>query len=252
MAIGERIAFYRRRRRLMQRVLANLIGLSEDWLSKIERGERDVRRLDRLADIARELRVSLSDLLGQPVLMEDDEDRRDDVPRVRDALMAPRRLSRVLYQAAPALENVNTARAAELVEFGWSDYQRGMLGRVVDTLPGLIKAAQQLEDADPASFSADRSCTPLLPPRCYTTVPRGTNQEARRGVSTVQVKLGCARGAVSARGRIARYRTHVRSLPGTTDRTVGRRELPQRWSVQGCCYVVAVARHTQRDHSLDL
>lgn len=156
MAIGERIAFYRRRRRLMQRVLANLIGLSEDWLSKIERGERDVRRLDRLADIARKLRVSLSDLLGQPVLMEDDEDRRDDVPRVRDALMAPRRLSRVLYQAAPALENVNTARAAELVEFGWSDYQRGMLGRVVDTLPGLIKAAQQLEDADPASFSADR------------------------------------------------------------------------------------------------
>lgn len=135
LSVGERIRFYRRRRRLTQSVLANLVGLSEDWLSKIERGERDIKRLDRLADIARELRVSMSDLLGQPVLMEDDEDR-DDVPRVRDALMAPRRPSRVLYQAAPALENVNTARAAELVEFGWSDYQRGMLGRVVDTLPG--------------------------------------------------------------------------------------------------------------------
>ncbi len=33
------------------------------------------------------------------------------------------------------------------MEFGWSDYQRGLLGRVVDTLPGLIETAQQLEDA---------------------------------------------------------------------------------------------------------
>ena len=52
LSIGERIAFYRRRRGLSQVVLANLVGRTEDWLSKIERGEREIRRLDLLVDVA--------------------------------------------------------------------------------------------------------------------------------------------------------------------------------------------------------
>lgn len=72
--------------------------------------------------------------------------------------MAPRRLSRVLYGAAPTTENVDTARAAELVEFGWSDYQRGRLGRVVATLPALIEKAQQLEDAAPLVSNDAHAC----------------------------------------------------------------------------------------------
>lgn len=52
LSIGERIAFYRRRRGYTQRVLANLVSRSEDWLSKIERNERDIRRLDVLAELA--------------------------------------------------------------------------------------------------------------------------------------------------------------------------------------------------------
>ena len=96
LSIGERIAFYRRRRGLSQAVLADLVDRSEDWLSKIERGEREIRRLDVLAEVAKALRVTLGDLLGEPVLMEDD-DNHDDVPAIRDALMAPRRLSRTLF-----------------------------------------------------------------------------------------------------------------------------------------------------------
>src|SRR3712207_4059762 len=96
-SVGDRIAFYRRRRGLTQRVLANLVGRSEDWLSKIERNERDVRRLDVINEVARALRVSVGDLLGQPVLVEDREPRNDDVPAVRDALMSHRRLSRTLF-----------------------------------------------------------------------------------------------------------------------------------------------------------
>jgi transcriptional regulator with XRE-family HTH domain len=96
LSIGERIAFYRVRRGLTQSVLANLVGRSEDWLSKIERGERDIRRLDVLTELARALRVTLGDLIGQPVMVEDDR-ANDDVPAIRDALMSPRRLSQLLF-----------------------------------------------------------------------------------------------------------------------------------------------------------
>jgi hypothetical protein len=41
LSTGERIALYRARRGMAQSVLAGLVGRSEDWLSKIERGERE-------------------------------------------------------------------------------------------------------------------------------------------------------------------------------------------------------------------
>ncbi|MFD1534228.1 helix-turn-helix transcriptional regulator [Pseudonocardia aurantiaca] len=152
LTVGERVAFYRARRGLTQTQLANLVGRGPDWLSKIERGERQLRNVETLAELAKALRVSLGDLLGQPVLMED-EPELDDVPAIRDALMAPARLSRVLYgQPSPATV-IEPSRAAQLVEFAWSDYQRGRLGLVVAHLPGLIRAAQQLEDT--ASGSTD-------------------------------------------------------------------------------------------------
>jgi len=147
MSVGERIAFYRQRRDLTQAVLAGMIGRSEDWLSKIERGERQARRLDVLANLARELRVTLGDLLGEPVLAEDDE-QNDDVPAIRDVLMAPRRLSRILYrdhrrETAPP----TTSWAQRHVESYWGDYQAGRVGRVIAALPELIIMAQQLEDS---------------------------------------------------------------------------------------------------------
>ncbi|UPK73167.1 helix-turn-helix domain-containing protein [Nocardioidaceae bacterium SCSIO 66511] len=145
-SIGERIAFYRRRRGLTQGVLAGLVGRSEDWLSKIERGERDVRRLDVLAEVAQALRVTMGDLLGQPVLVEDEHNEDDNVPAIRDALMAPRRLSRVLFgrnEAAP----IEVGPVQRLAEMAWSDFQRGRLGSTISALPSLIASAQQLEDA---------------------------------------------------------------------------------------------------------
>jgi transcriptional regulator with XRE-family HTH domain len=147
MTIGDRIAFYRQRRDMTQAVLAGMVGKSEDWLSKIERGERQAQRIDVLVDLARELRVTLGDLVGEPVLAEDDE-RNDNVPAVRDVLMAPRRLSRILYRdngqdtSAPPIP-----WAREHVESGWREYQNGRVGRVIAALPELITMAQQLEDS---------------------------------------------------------------------------------------------------------
>jgi transcriptional regulator with XRE-family HTH domain len=148
LSVGERVAFYRIRRGLTQRQLAALVGRSEEWVSSIERGRRPVRRLDVLTRLATALRVELPDLLGQPVLMEDDEGN-DDIPAVRDALMAPRRLSRLLYgPATPSgREAPDPARAGRYVEQVWFEYQAGRVGRVVAALPALIATAHQLEDA---------------------------------------------------------------------------------------------------------
>lgn len=101
MQIGERIAFYRQRRGYTQSQLAGLVGRSTDWLSKIERGDRQIRRVDLLTEVAAALRVTPGDLMGQPVLLEDDQER-DNIPAIRDALMAPGRLSRVLFATIDA------------------------------------------------------------------------------------------------------------------------------------------------------
>jgi transcriptional regulator with XRE-family HTH domain len=139
LTIGERIAFYRRRRGLTQAVLAGLVGRSEDWLSKVERGDRQIRRLDVLTEVAQALRVTLGDLLGQPVLLED-EDRNDDVPAIRDALMAPRLLPKILFGRATVPSSADPSATAERVESGWADYQAARLGRVI-VLGGLLRWA---------------------------------------------------------------------------------------------------------------
>ncbi|MGC7103104.1 helix-turn-helix domain-containing protein [Amycolatopsis lurida] len=157
LSIGERIAFYRRRRGLSQAVLADLVGRTEDWLSKIERGEREIRRLDVLTEVARGLRVTLGDLLGEPVLMEDEE-RNDDVPAIRDALMAPRRLSRTLFSSSMSPEYIDPAPIAQLAEGAWSSYQKGDLGRVVAALPGLIKTSQAMETISGDDGAYRRAC----------------------------------------------------------------------------------------------
>jgi transcriptional regulator with XRE-family HTH domain len=152
LSVGQRIAFYRGRRGLTQATLGALVGRSEEWVSSIERGRRQVRRLDVLTDVARALRVSLPDLLGQPVLMEDEE-RQDDIPAVRDALMAPRRLSRLLYRPAETSTPPDPTASARFTEQVWFEYQAGRIGRVVAELPELIRTAQLLED-EPGSDRA--------------------------------------------------------------------------------------------------
>ncbi|MDQ1010565.1 transcriptional regulator with XRE-family HTH domain [Streptomyces sp. V4I23] len=145
LTVGERIAFHRRRRGYTQQVLAGLVGRSTDWLAKAESGRRKPPRIDMLAELARVLRVPLGDLLGKPVLMED-ERQQDDVPAVRDALMSPRRLSRLLFGPEAESQLPSPGPVALHVEAAWDDYQAGRLGKVIAALPGLLQSAQGLED----------------------------------------------------------------------------------------------------------
>lgn len=157
LSIGERIAFHRRRRGYTQAVLAGLVGRSTDWLAKAESGRRRPPRIDMLAELARVLRVPLGELLGQPVLMEDDREQ-DDVPAVRDALMSPRRLSRLLFGPEADAQLPSPGPMAQFVEGTWSDYQAGRLGKVIAALPGLLQTAQELEDRASRSAAERRSC----------------------------------------------------------------------------------------------
>ncbi|MGW7070058.1 helix-turn-helix domain-containing protein [Streptomyces sp. NPDC054855] len=143
--IGERIAFYQKRRGYTQEVLAGLVGRSTDWLAKAETGRRKPPRSDMLAELARILRVPLGDLLGQTLLVED-EKHQDDVPAVRDALMSPRRLSRLLFGPEADVQLPTPAPVAVRVEQAWNDYQGGRLGSVIAALPALLQTAQELED----------------------------------------------------------------------------------------------------------
>lgn len=157
LSIGERIAFHRKRRGYTQQVLAGLVGRSTDWLAKAESGRRKPPRIDMLAELARVLRVPLGELVGQPVLMEDDR-QQDDVPAVRDALMSPRRLSRLLFGPEAEAQLPSPGPTADLVEQTWDDYQAGRLGKVIAVLPGLLQTAQELEDRAARSAAERRGC----------------------------------------------------------------------------------------------
>lgn len=65
-SIGRRIKEIRVWRGMTQRVVADLAGISESYLSRIERGERLIDRRSRLEAIAAALRVAPSEMTGQP------------------------------------------------------------------------------------------------------------------------------------------------------------------------------------------
>jgi transcriptional regulator with XRE-family HTH domain len=62
-AVGERIAFYRRRKGITQEVLAGLLGRSVEWLAQFERGARELDRLSTIVAVADALGIEPAKLL---------------------------------------------------------------------------------------------------------------------------------------------------------------------------------------------
>ncbi|MEV1238592.1 helix-turn-helix domain-containing protein [Nonomuraea sp. NPDC050022] len=87
---GGRIMAMRRARGLSRRILANLVGCSEEWLRLVEKGARPLDRLSTIMRIADVLRVNdLSELIGGHITLPatGDHGECDDVGR---ALLFPR------------------------------------------------------------------------------------------------------------------------------------------------------------------
>lgn len=147
LTIGERVAFYRRRRGLSQEVVAGLVGRTEDWLSKIENNRAELDRLSVIRKFADVLDVSLGDLLGEPTLLDwTAETGTSTVPALRAALMDYRQLNSVLRRAsvateAPALDNIERDVAAV-----FDAYQASRFGFVTTRVPLLLTDALAAAD----------------------------------------------------------------------------------------------------------
>jgi transcriptional regulator with XRE-family HTH domain len=97
LTVGERVAWYRRRRGMSQEVLAGLVGRSADWLQRAENNRIRLDRLSVIRDLAQVLDVSIGDLIGEPVLLDWTADSRTQtVPALRAVLMDYSQLSPLL------------------------------------------------------------------------------------------------------------------------------------------------------------
>lgn len=138
MTIGQRVAFYRRRRGLSQEVLAGLVGKTQEWLRKVETNRADLDRLSGIRAIAKALDVSLGDLIGAPSLFEwSDDSGRETIPALRAALHDYRHLAPTLASTgdveAPALREIENDVAKI-----WTAYQHSRYGTLARRLPYLI------------------------------------------------------------------------------------------------------------------
>src|SRR3712207_2000721 len=122
LTVGERIAWYRRRRGMSQEVLAGIVDRTVDWLSKIENNKIELDRLSVIRAVADALDVSVGDLVGEPTLLEwNAESGTKTVPALRDALLNYRQLSpfvQARVSDAPAVSTL-TRNVSDV----WGAYQ---------------------------------------------------------------------------------------------------------------------------------
>ncbi|MDP9608862.1 helix-turn-helix domain-containing protein [Streptomyces demainii] len=142
LTIGERVAWYRRRRGMSQEVLAGLVGRTTDWLSKAENNRIELDRLSVIRTLADALDVSLGDLLAEPTLMEwSNESGRRTVPALREALMDYRLLTPLLRATAGDGEPPALADLRADVGAVWDAYQDSRYGFAARQLPLLLADA---------------------------------------------------------------------------------------------------------------
>lgn len=141
LTIGERIAWYRRRRGMSQEVLAGLVGRTVDWLSKVENDRIPLDRLSVIKTVAEALDVSLGDLLAEPSLVDwtPDSGHRT-VPALRDALLDYRRIA-LFDRSGPVGEAILVERLTRDVADLWEVYQASRFGYVTARLPWLLARA---------------------------------------------------------------------------------------------------------------
>ena len=156
LTIGDRVAFYRRRRGQSQEVLAGLVGRTEDWLSRVENNKIELDRLSVIRRLADVLDVSIGDLVAEPTLLDwtSDSGTRT-VPALRAVLIDYRQVSGLLAGAGngdgepPSLD----ALRRDIGEV-FDAYQASRYGYVTGRAPLVLSDAVRAANA---TGSADRT-----------------------------------------------------------------------------------------------
>ena len=138
LTIGERVAWYRRRRGMSQEVLAGLVGRTADWLQRAENNRIQLDRLSVIRSLAQVLDVSLGDLIGEPTLLDWTADSgTQTVPALRAVLMDYSQLSPLLtsnsWQELVPLDQLGR-RVADI----FSAYQNSRFDYVTAQAPRLL------------------------------------------------------------------------------------------------------------------
>lgn len=155
LTIGERVAWYRRRRGRSQEVLAGLIGRTTDWLSKAENNRIELDRLSVIRRIAEALDVSLGDLIGEPTLLGWTADSgTSTVPALRAALMDYQQLTPILSAPPADSEPPSLAELEHELRNVFDAYQASRFGFAAGRTPLLLAdallAARQYDGDDRA------------------------------------------------------------------------------------------------------
>jgi transcriptional regulator with XRE-family HTH domain len=139
--LGSRIAHWRERRGVTQRLLADRIGRSKSWIEKVEAGTRSANRLPILLTICKELRIDLPVLIGRD-LVRDTRQCIDDI-QVEMIRAALERYDAIRYEI-PDKREVDAPRLLRQLSYVWSAFEVADYRVVSKTLSGLLFDAQRL------------------------------------------------------------------------------------------------------------
>ncbi len=154
LTVGERVAWYRRRRGMSQEVLAGLIGRTADWLQRAENNRIQLDRLSVIRSLAEVLDISIGDLIGEPTLLDWTADSRTQtVPALRAVLMDYSQLSALLASSESDTEPPALDHLARQVDAIFEAYQHSRFGYVTAQAPRLLQdtvTAARAADGDDA------------------------------------------------------------------------------------------------------
>jgi transcriptional regulator with XRE-family HTH domain len=157
LSIGDRVAFFRRRRGLTQETLAGLVGRTASWLEKIESGRAPLDRISVVRDLASALDVSFGDLVAEGVAAQASAGR-DPEPELS---LAYRALNPGLAEHDEDVQPLGACDLRRLVADVWTAYQDARWRYLVQQLNRFLPAAYDSSQRGEAQYEGTRTLAHL-------------------------------------------------------------------------------------------